>query len=152
MKIHLTETSTWTGNLFDLRIDSGVATFTGSDIYKGRFPEMMPLRPETIKQVDDALTMLGVFDWREMYRPEDIGSVVDDGGSWSLDASNFGKSISSKGFNASPSYRSLSATTLHEERYGLVREAIFAALRYSIPLGSRPDKQEAEQAVDGNPH
>jgi hypothetical protein len=150
MKIHLTETSAWTGNLFDLMIDSGVATFTGSDSYSGRFPEKITLRPETLEQLDGAITMLEVFDWRDAYRPEDVGSTVDDGGSWSLDASNHGKSISSKGDNASPSYRSSDMTTLHEERYGLLREAIFAALRFSVPFGFTSNKQEAEQGGDGD--
>lgn len=147
MKIHLTETSAWTGSLFDLKIDSGVATFAGSDIYQGRFPETMTLRPETIDQIEGALTLLAVFDWREVYRPEDIGSVVDDGGSWSLDATVGGMKAHSTGFNASPSYGSPSTTTVHEERYGLLREAIFAALRISVPFGFRPKNQEAQQAA-----
>lgn len=150
MKIHLTETSAWIGNLFDLRIDSGVASFKGSDIYSGRLPEKITLRPETLEQLDGALTMLEVFNWRDAYRPEDVGSTVDDGGSWSLDASNRGKSISSKGDNASPSYRSPDITTLHEERYGLLREAIFAALRFSVPFGFTSNKQPAEQVSGGN--
>lgn len=151
MKIHLTETSAWTGNLFDLKIDSGVATFAGSEIYQCRFPETMTLRPETIEQIDGALTLLGVFDWREEYRPEDIGSVVDDGGSWSLHASVGGMIVRSTGFNASPSYGSPSMTTVHEERYGLLREAIFAALRFSIPFGFRPKNQEAQQVMAHQP-
>ena len=150
MKIHLTETSAWTGNLFDLRVDSGVATFAGTDIYAGRFPETTTLRPETLQQLDGALTMLDAFDWRETYRPEDVGSTVDDGGSWSIDASNRGRSVSSTGHNAWPSYRSTDITALHEERYGLLREAIFAALRFSVPFGFAPNKQEAEHVVGGN--
>jgi len=141
MKIHLTETSAWTGNLFDLRIDSDVASFVGSDIYQDRFPETMTLRPETIEQIGGALTLLAIFDWREEYRPEDVGSVIDDGGSWSLVASVDGKSVHSRGFNASPSYGSPSTTTLHEERYGLLREAVFAALQFSVPFGSHKIKR-----------
>ena len=147
MKIHLTEASAWTGYLFDLKIESGVATFAGSDIYQGRFPDTMSLRPETIEQIEGALILLAVFDWRELYRPEDIGSVVDDGGSWSLDASVGGMTVHSTGFNASPSFRSPSTTTIHEERYGLLREAIFAALRFSVPFSFRPKNQEAQQAA-----
>lgn len=144
MKIHLTETSAWTGNLFDLRIESGVATFMGTDIYMKRFPETMTLRPETMEQLGGALTFLEVFNWREVYRPEDVGSTVDDGGSWSLEASDRGKSVLTRGDNASPSYRSPNMTALHDERYGLLREAVFAALRFSVPFGYTPDKQSAQ--------
>jgi hypothetical protein len=150
MKMHLTETGSWTGILFDLMIDSGTAIFTGKDIYRGRFPDRMTLRSETIEQLEGALMLLEVFDWRTTYQPEDVGSTVDDGGSWSLDASNRGRSVSSRGDNASPSYRSANETTLHEERYGLLREATFEALRFSVPFGFKPNKLEAEQASGGN--
>ena len=150
MKIQLTETSAWTGNLLDLRIDAGVATFSGSDIHAERFPETLTLRLETLEQLDGALTMLEVFDWRDAYRPEDVGSTVDDGGSWSIDVSNHGRSISSKGDNAWPSYKSADVTALHQERYGLLREAIFEDLHFSVPFGFRPNRQESEQVSGGN--
>lgn len=151
MKIRLSETSAWTGNLFDLRIDSGVATFAGTSNYEGRFPATMTLRPETIEQLEGVFTMLNVFGWRVAYRPEDVGSTVDDGGSWSLEASSGGKSIFSRGDNASPSYNSSDVTSLHEERYGLLRDAIFAALRFSVPFGFTSNKQPAEQGACTQP-
>jgi hypothetical protein len=110
----------------------------------------MTLRQETIDQLEGVLRLLEVFDWRETYRPEDVGSTVDDGGSWSLEASDGGKSISSRGEDAAPGYRGSDTTSLHEERYGLLREATFAALRFSVPFRFTSKKQEAEHVVGGS--
>ena len=150
MKLHLTEVSAWTGLLYDLQIESGTASFSGSDDYRDRFPGKFKLREETERQIEDVVELLSVFEWRARYRPEDVGSVVDDGGSWSLSATFGDRSVECRGENAFPGYRSSAATTLDEERLGLLRCGIFAALRLSIPFGFSSENQRAEQAMRGN--
>lgn len=151
MKLQLTERSAWTGDLFRLLIEADTATFWGSDVYTQKFPASMPLRGESIEELQGAMDLLGVFNWRAVYRSEDVGSIVDDGGSWCIKLSVSGRMMSSRGFNAYPSYKSSDMTTLNEERYGLLREAVFTALNRSVPYGFTLKRQEAEQNAAGQP-
>lgn len=150
MKLHLTQVSAWTGLLYDLQIESGTALFSGSDDYRDQFPGRFKLREESERQIEGVVELLSVFDWRARYRPEDVGSIVDDGGSWSLVVVVGDRSVESCGENAFPSYRSSADTALDEERLGLLRCGIFAALRLSVPFGFSSENQRAEQAMRGN--
>jgi hypothetical protein len=150
MKLHLTESSAWIGLLYDLKIESGEVSFTGSHIYDGRFPSRFKLRNESNGQIEDGIHLLDIFHWRPIYQPEDVGSTVDDGGSWSLSAIVGDRTVASAGQNAFPSYRSASTTALHEERFGLLRTTVFAALQLSVPFGYSAAKQKAEQDGGGN--
>ena len=151
MKLRLTEKSAWTGLLYEVSIDGGVASFTGAEVYRDLFPAEVTLRPESLKQLEDAISFLELPRWRDSYRPEDVGSVVDDGGSWRVDFGAADKIMSSAGANAFPSYASPTTTTLYEERFGLLRESVFAALKLSVPLGSHAAQTNAEQAAGGRP-
>jgi len=141
IELKITERSAWTGDLYRLQIESGKAKFWGSDIYEGRFPDTMPLKEQSVEELDGAITLLGVLNWRKVYRPEDVGSVVDDGSSWELTLVTDQGKVSSKGYNASPSYKSSDITSLNEERFGLLREAIFTALNHSTPFDFALDNQ-----------
>ena len=147
MKLRITEKSAWTGILYEVSIDGDSASFTGAEIYRDRLPANIALRPESVQQLEDAISFLELQEWRDSYRPEDVGSVVDDGGSWHCVLEVAGSTTSSAGDNAFPSYSSPSATSLHEERFGLLRESVFAALKLSVPFGSYAGQTKAEQGV-----
>ena len=147
MKLRITEKSAWTGLLYEVSIDGDAASFTGAEIYRDRFPANIALRPESVQQLKDATSFLELEQWRDSYRPEDVGSVVDDGGSWNCVLDVTGSIMRSAGDNAFPSYSSPSTTSLHEERFGLLRESVFAAIKLSVPYGCHAGQTKAEQGV-----
>ena len=144
MKLRITENSAWTGLLYEVSIDGDAASFTGAEIYRDRLPTNIALRPESVQQLEDAIAFLELPRWRDSYRPEDVGSVVDDGGSWHVDLEVTDRIMRSAGDNAFPSYSSPSTTSLHEERFGLLRESVFAAIKLSVPFGSHAGQTKAE--------
>ncbi|HEY1123554.1 MAG TPA: hypothetical protein VGE67_18195 [Haloferula sp.] len=135
MKLHLKEEGSWAGILFDLVISSGEVVFAGHESYAGRLPGKFTLREGSLERLEAAFGLLELPCWKPVYRPEDIGSVVDDGESWSLDVEFGGVRVSSRGSNAYPSFKLATETSLFGERWNLLREAVFSTLDFSVPFG-----------------
>lgn len=146
MQLQLVEAGFFNDVGHKLVIGSGAACFAGTGIPRIRFPAEVNFRRESEHELLDALVLLDVFSWRKEYHAEDAGSVVDDGGWWSLDVEAGGKRVCSRGENAFPSYKAPLITSLREERLGLLRAAAFAALRLSVPFAYYIGNPAAERS------
>lgn len=132
MKLLFKERSSWSkDDLFRITIEGDIATFWGNHNYTKLFSEFMRIGEEPLKELEGALDFLDVYNWQEFYSPSDIGILILDGGLWSLELSDDGRSVSSSGSNAYPSYKSVETTTLKPERYSLLRDFVFTALNSS---------------------
>ncbi|MCW1926190.1 hypothetical protein OKA05_26770 [Luteolibacter arcticus] len=141
MKLHLKEESSWTGTMYDLIIGSDAVVFAGFETYRDRFPAKFSLREGSLERLEAALKLLELESWKASYRPEDVGSVVDDGGSWTLDFEFRDRRVLSNGVNAYPSFRYPAETSLHEERWHLLKEAVFSTIGFSVPFGWNAKRQ-----------
>ena len=83
------------GQMFELSEDHA---FTGRKTlglkqnhikFRGFYGDVSPIvvRNDQIEQFKEVLDFLGVWDWKPNYDPEDCGSLVLDGKSWSFTAS-----------------------------------------------------------------
>ena len=135
MKLHLKEEGAFTGPLFDLMISSDEVVFVGNDSYRNRLPGKFTLREGSLERLEAAFALLELPSWKASYRPEDVGSVVDDGEWWTLEVEFGDVRVSTNGVNAYPSFNSAIETSLFGDRWNLLREAVFSTLDFSVPFG-----------------
>ncbi|MDA7916254.1 hypothetical protein N9B94_03370 [Verrucomicrobia bacterium] len=138
MKIHIIEKGTFVGVLYELTIDASIASFVGAEFYKDRFPSKIDLRDDSQQQLKDVVQLLGVFEWQGKY----LTPTTDDGVSWSLEVECPDRIVRCYGENGYPSYKAHETTSGFEERFGLLRSAIFSALKLSVPYGWKPERSE----------
>lgn len=139
MKIRIQEQSAWAGPdpVYVIEIDGNRVRVCGKVGEGIDLPEEIELSNEGQKSIEGLLSLVALHDWKDQYRPEDAGSVVDDGGSWEVIRDD--KQYS--GENSGPSLADPVTTVVMEhDRFGVLRDALLRILRREIPFGWRPQK------------
>jgi hypothetical protein len=139
LTFHLHEDRCFVGQLNWIR-DETQLRFSGADalrhfgIFRNKHLPCVSCTPEQLSTFVDALNLLDVWSWRDTYRCEDVGSLIDDGYNWAFTAEFGDRRCNTAGYNAVPSLADPKSTSIHETgRYGLLVFAFCDIFRVRIP-------------------
>jgi hypothetical protein len=113
------------GGSYEWRLKQQEICFRGSGRFQNLLSGRIPVSDEQIAKLKAVLELLGVWDWRRDYNPEDVGWAVCDGSAWKFSAQIDGRFCRCGGLNAYPSYAAVAQTTLNRERFALLVSAIY---------------------------
>ena len=139
LTFHLHEDRCFVGQLNWVRDDSQLR-FSGADelrhfdTFRNKHLPCIATTPEQLAAFADALCLLDVWSWREKYRSEDCGTIVDDGYNWRFTAQLGDLRCKSAGYNAVPSFADSQKTSVDDSgRYGLLIASFCDIFRIRIP-------------------
>ncbi|MFN3149159.1 hypothetical protein [Bremerella sp.] len=124
--LSVTDLSSWT-----VRIEDGLLvreTAPGLRLDKsGLVPALqVKVDDDHLGQFVEVVDFLEVWSWNSHYDPEECGTRIFGGTSWSLSVKMDGRNCHASGENAYPSFADVNKTSLREERFGM----LVAALEY----------------------
>jgi hypothetical protein len=139
LKFHLHEDRCFVGQLNWIRDDSQLR-FSGADelrhfdMFRNKHLPCVSCSAEQLASFLDALNLLEVWSWRDAYRSEDCGTIVDDGYHWKFTARFGDQKCKSSGYNGVPSLADPQTTTVNDSgRYGLLVASFCDIFRIRIP-------------------
>ncbi|WP_144057409.1 hypothetical protein [Novipirellula maiorica] len=139
LTFHLHEDRCFVGQLNWIR-DETQLRFSGADelqhfdTFRNKHLPCISTTPEQLAEFADALNLLDVWTWRDQYRSEDCGTIVDDGYNWRFTAQLGDLRCKSAGYNAVPSFADPQKTSVDNSgRYGLLIASFCDVFRIRIP-------------------
>lgn len=132
------------GGEYSWRLKDGELRYRGTESFKDLIIGRIPVTANRVQKFASALDLLAVWSWRDDYDPQDLGHVCMDGGYWWFKAEINGRSIRARGANSYPSYEDARLTSCDEERFGLLKTALYEA--FTIDGFIEMARRQAERA------
>ena len=135
------------GSTYSWRLKESEIRFRGAGRYERLVLRRISASEQQIVSFLDALDLLQVWDWRNDYRPIDVGFEVLDGSAWTFTANIGARNCRASGWNAYPSFADATTTSLERGRFGLLHAALYDcfAIEAYIYQAKRFAEQEAQQ-------
>ncbi len=96
------------GGDYSWRLKDSQIRYRGSERFANQVLQRIPVTPSQVNDLIALLDLLDVWNWSSKYDFFDAGCMVEDGSTWTFDASIDGRSCRSGGGNAYPSIQSVS--------------------------------------------
>jgi hypothetical protein len=121
---------------YSWRLKEGELRYRGTKHFQSLFNGRIPVTEEMLQKFIAALDLVEVWDWRGDYSPGDIELAVLDGGDWLFKAEIDGRSVKASGDNAYPAYENAQQTTCEEQRFRLLKAALYDAFSIDVYIGA----------------